>query len=57
MRRKLYETDDEYILEVLEIEEERIFDKLVETLPREIRHLFFKYLSVINTINKMKTKI
>jgi hypothetical protein len=57
MRRKFYETDDEYILEILETEEERVFDKLVEVLPGETRHLFFRYLSVINTINKMKTKI
>jgi hypothetical protein len=56
MLKKNYENDEDYILEILEDEEERVFDKLVEVLPRETRHLFFRYLSVINTINKMKTK-
>jgi hypothetical protein len=55
--KRNYETDMDYILEILEDDEERVFNKLVEVLPIETRHLFFRYLSVINTINKMKTKI
>lgn len=57
MKRKLYETDDDYILDVYNEEEERLMDKLIEILPEETRHLFFRYLAVKNKIEEIKPPI
>jgi hypothetical protein len=57
MNKRIYETDDDYILDILEDEEERLIEKLIEILPEEIRHLFYRYLTVRATIKKIKAKI
>lgn len=57
MKRKLYETDNDYILDVLEEEEERLMSKLIEVLPEKTRYLFFRYLAVKNKVEKIKFKI
>ncbi|AQS10547.1 hypothetical protein CLOBY_26920 [Clostridium saccharobutylicum] len=56
MNKKTHETDEDYILDVLEDEEERLMDKLIEILPEKTRYSFFRYLSVKDTINKIKCK-
>ncbi len=52
---KLYEKDNEYILDVLEDEEDRLLEKLGEILSEETRYLFYRYVSVIETINCIKS--
>ena len=54
---KLYETDNDYILDILEEEEERLMDVLIEMLPQKVRYLFFRYLAVRNMKEKLKSKI
>lgn len=54
---KLYETDNDYILDILEEEEERLMDALIEMLPQKVRYLFFRYLAVKNMKEKLKSKI
>lgn len=53
---KTYEIDSDYILDILEDEEERLFDKLGGILSEETRYLFYKYISVRDTIENMKSK-
>jgi hypothetical protein len=55
--KKIYETDNDYILDVLEDEAERLMDKLIEILPEKTRYLFFRYLAVKDTIERIKSKI
>lgn len=57
MDNKTYKTNEAYILDVLEDEEERLLEELGKILPEETRHLFYKYLSVKDRIEKMKSKI
>ncbi len=54
---KIYKKNIEYILDVLEEEEERLIDKLGESLPYEVKYLFYRYISVRDTIEDMKSKI
>ncbi|MBY6851137.1 hypothetical protein HYH39_03210 [Clostridium botulinum] len=57
---KLYEKDNEYILDVLEDEEDeedRLLEKLGEILSEETRYLFYRYVSVIETINCIKSTL
>jgi hypothetical protein len=56
MDKKIYETDDDYILDVLQEEEERLMDKLIEILPEETRYLFFRYLAVNGKIKEVILK-
>ncbi len=53
---KDYKIDDNYILDVLEDEEEKLLEKLGEILSEETRYLFYRYISVKDTIRKMKLK-
>jgi hypothetical protein len=55
--KKTYETDNDYILEVLEDEEERLINKLIDRLPEKTRYLFFRYLAVRDAIEKVKSQI
>ncbi|WP_297425837.1 hypothetical protein [Clostridium sp.] len=57
MNKKSYETDNDYILDVLQDEEEILMDKLIEILPEKTRYLFFRYLAVKDTIEEIKSKI
>lgn len=52
-----YEIDSDYIFDVLEEEEERLMDELIEMLPEKPRYLFFRYLAVKNTKENIKSKI
>ena len=56
MREKTYKTNNDYILDILEDEEERLIDKLGEILSEETRYLLYRYISVKDTINYMKSK-
>lgn len=51
-----YKTDSDYILDVLQDEEERLLEQLAEHLSDECKYLFYKYISVVNIIRKLKSK-
>lgn len=53
---KTYKTDSDYILDILDEEEERLLEQLGELLSDETKYLFYRYISVINTIRKLKLK-
>ncbi|MGN2368967.1 hypothetical protein ACTFJW_02775 [Clostridium cagae] len=53
--RKLHETNSGFYLDVLEDEEERLIDKLSDSLVGEDRYLFFRYVAVRDIMNKIKT--
>jgi hypothetical protein len=57
MNKKTYETDNDYILDILQDEEERLMDELIEILPEETRYLFFRYLAVKDAIEEVRIKI
>jgi hypothetical protein len=57
MKKRIYKTNEDYILDVLEEEEERLLERLGEILPEEIRYLFYRYISIKDTINKIRSKI
>ncbi len=52
---KLYETDNEYILDVLQEEEDRLCDKLLNNLPDNMRFYFYKFIAVRNKIEKLNS--
>jgi hypothetical protein len=56
MDKKNYETDNDYILDVLEDERERLMNKLIEILPEKTRYLFFRYLAVKDEMEKVKSQ-
>lgn len=58
MESKTYKTNEEYILDVLEDEEERLFNKIEEIILKEtiIKYLFGRYVSVRDTIDNIKSK-
>ncbi|MFT8352506.1 hypothetical protein [Clostridium saccharoperbutylacetonicum] len=53
---ELHKTDNEYILDVLLDEEERLMDKIADTLPDEFKYLVYRYLAVKDKIRKVKSK-
>ncbi|OSA95598.1 UNVERIFIED_ORG: hypothetical protein B2H98_10750 [Clostridium botulinum] len=53
--RKLHETNSGFYLDVLEDEEERLIDKLSDSLAGEDKYLFFRYVAVRDIMNKIKT--
>lgn len=57
MVKKNYKTNDDYILDVLQDEEEKLLDKLGEILPEETKYLFYKYLAIKETIQKLSKSI
>lgn len=57
MNKKNYETDDKYLLEILEDEEERLLGKLTNILSNETKYLFYKYVSVRDLMEDIKYKI
>jgi len=56
MQNKIYETDNDYILDILEEEEERLINKLAGTLSEENKYLFYRYISARDTIESIKLK-
>jgi len=56
MKTEDYKTNNDYILDILEDEEGRLIDKLGEILSEETRYLFYRYISVRDTINHIKSK-
>jgi len=54
---KTYKTDSDYILDILEDEEERLMNELGSILSEETRYLFYRYISVRDTIENIKLKI
>lgn len=45
--------DDDYILEILEKEEDIVLEDLCKKIPNEIKYEFSKLLAIINTIEKI----
>lgn len=56
MDEKNYKTDDEYLLDILEDEEERLLGKLTNILSSENKYLFYKYVSVRDLMDDIKYK-
>ncbi|KIL06888.1 hypothetical protein SR42_15050 [Clostridium botulinum] len=54
---KLYETHNEYILDVLEEEQDRLKEKLLEVIPEELEYSFNKLLEVVIEIVEINNKI
>jgi hypothetical protein len=50
---KKYINDKDYILEILEKEEDVLLESLCEKVPEEIKHDFSKLLAVVNAIEKI----
>ncbi|MBN7576043.1 hypothetical protein C1H57_12360 [Clostridium sp. 2-1] len=55
MERNIYKTNNEYILDVLEEEEERLLDILGSILIGEDKYLFYRYISIRDTIDDIKS--
>lgn len=53
--KRLYESNDEYIVDVLEEEEERLILKIWDRLNQEEQYLFSRYLAVRDKIEELKT--
>ena len=56
MKKKIYKTKNDYILDILEDEEERLIDKLGEILSDETKYLFYRYISVRDSIDDIKSE-
>lgn len=56
MNKRIYETDNDYILDVLEDEEERLLKELTNLLSGKTKYLFYKYVSVRDTMEDIKYK-
>lgn len=57
MKERIYESDNEYILDVLEDEEERLRDELGKILCTKTKYFFYRYISVRDTMEDIKLKI
>lgn len=53
MENRVCEKDEDYILEILEKEEDILLENLCEKVPNEIKHDFSKLLAIINTIENI----
>ncbi len=51
---KLHETNNEFYLDILEEEEERIINRLSENLNGKDKYLFFRYVAVRDIIQEIK---
>lgn len=56
MKNKIYGMNSDYILDVLEEEEEKLINKLGGALSEETKYLFYRYVSVRDVIEKIKLK-
>ncbi|AJG98896.1 hypothetical protein LF65_02310 [Clostridium beijerinckii] len=56
MERKTYENDEDYILEVLEEEEDNLTEFMRNNLPDNLKFQFSKFIAVRNAIEKIKEK-
>ncbi|WP_238917281.1 hypothetical protein [Clostridium sp. YIM B02555] len=54
---KIHDTDEQYILDVLNDEEERLLAELGNELPGNYKYLFFRYVSLRDFMEKIKYKI
>ncbi len=50
---KLYETDNEYILDILENEEDELFQKIHDSISDKLRFDFAKFVAIKDTILKL----
>ncbi|WP_160684279.1 hypothetical protein [Clostridium sp. C2-6-12] len=57
MEYRIYESDNEYILDVLEDEEERLREELGGIVCSKIKYLLYRYISVRDTMENIKSKI
>ena len=57
MKKNFYKTNNEYLIDILEDEEERLIAQITENLPDKIRYLFYRYIAVKDTIEEIKSKI
>lgn len=53
MGKKTYENDEDYILDILEKEEDTLLENLCEKVQGEIKNDFAKLLAIINTIESI----
>lgn len=51
-----YINDEDFILEILEKEEDVVLEDLCKKIPQEIKYEFSKLLAIINTIEKIYKK-
>ena len=57
MELRIYESDNEYILDGLEDEEERLREELGGIVCAKIKYLLYRYISVRDTMENIKSKI
>lgn len=55
--KKIYDTPNEYVLEILEESEETVFEELYENIPEELRHQFNKYIEIHTFISEKQVEI
>ncbi len=56
VQERIYKTDNDYILDVLEDEEERLLKELGIKLYEDAKYLFYRYVSVRDTMEDIKLK-
>jgi hypothetical protein len=56
MGKRNYETDSDYILDILEKEEDRLLEEISEDLSPPFKFKFAKFLAVRNTIENINVK-
>ncbi|WP_143316845.1 hypothetical protein [Clostridium sp. HBUAS56017] len=54
MLDKTYELDNNYILELLEEEEDKLIEQLCSVLPKDTLFIFSKFLAVESEIKRLK---
>lgn len=53
MRRKNYEMNNDYILDVLEEAENKLLNEIIKYIPKAVEFKFSKYLAVRNKIEEI----
>lgn len=55
--KKTYDIPDEYVLEILEENEEAIYEELFTSIPMELKHQFDKYIEIRGFISQKQIEI
>lgn len=56
MQKRTYEIDEDYILDVLEQEEDRLIEEITDNLSPIFKFEFLKFLAVRNAIENINIK-
>lgn len=56
MEKRTYETDNDYILDILEKESDKLIEEIEDNLSPEFKYEFAKFLAVRNIIEKINVK-